>query len=257
MSEDPKEHPDPHLLERFMRDEAGAKECRWIVRHLLAGCARCGAVTRRIWNLAEQRPPDPDEVGPQESGKRWPDAEGIPWEAVEREPALVADALHRHARLLVEEGLGEEALPALRQARSLYDRLGDLPNLLRLRHLQGRIDQALGEPLEAEAAFLDARRGYLAEGMGGDAAAVLLDLAILYTREGRAAEIRPLAEDLLPILRTRDLRQGVAAALLFFRRLVETGHADLEVLAEVARYVNDPPARRKSPEAEGPVPESL
>ena len=70
---------------------------------------------------------------------------------------------------------------------------------------------------------------------------------MLYTRQGRAAEIRPFAEDLLPILRAPDLRQGVAAALLYFRRLVETGHADLEVLTEVARYVNDLPMKRAAP----------
>jgi hypothetical protein len=246
MSEDPKEHPDPRLLERFMRNETAGDERRWIVRHLLAGCTRCGAVTRRIWSLAEERPPEAEETHPQDPGERWPEREGLPWQDTERETALVADALHRHARLLVEEGgLGEEALPALRQARSLYDRLGDLPNLLRLRHLEGKIDAAQGDPREAESAFLEARSGYLAEGMGGESAAVLLDLAMLYTREGRALEIRPLAEDLLPILRARDLRQGVAAALLFFRRLVETGHANLEVLTEVSRYVNDPPREKR------------
>src|ERR1700759_1367402 len=53
MSEDPKEHPDPRLLERFMRNETSGEERRWIVRHLLAGCARCGEVTRRIWALAD------------------------------------------------------------------------------------------------------------------------------------------------------------------------------------------------------------
>lgn len=225
-----------------MRNETGGEELLQVVRHLLAGCARCGMVTRRLWNLGEARLPDPDEERPE-----WLELEDVPPVDDERQPALVAAALHRHASLLFEDGEGEEALPALRQARRLYDLLGDLPNLLRLRHLEGKIDQALGASGKAETAFLDARRGYIAEGMGGEAAAVLLDLAILYTREGRGAEIRPFAEDLLPILRTRGLRQGVAAALLFFRRLVETGHADLEVLAEVARYVNDPPRERREP----------
>jgi tetratricopeptide (TPR) repeat protein len=250
MTEDPKEHPDSRLLERFMRNETTGEDRRWIVRHLLAGCTRCGAVTRRIWNLAEERAPEPDEERLQAAAGSGPGAEGVRWQDAAPEPALVAAALHRHARRLVEDGAEEEALPALRQARRLYDRLGDLPNLLRLRHLEGKIDEALGEPLKAETAFLEARRGYFIEGMGAEAAVVLLDLAMLYTRTGRAAEVRPFAEDLLPILRDPSLRQGVAAALLFVRRLVETGHADLEVLAEVARYVNDPPRqRREAPEA--------
>lgn len=429
MSED---HPEPRLLERFMRNETDGEERRRVVRHLLAGCSRCAAVTRRLWSLGEARPESPLEAPPEERAPRrarpgpegvsrlaevlgFPAAErrerigaderfhspalcelligasrqaaepavaveraeaavavaerlepvrygdalvrslgvrswsclgsarrlagdprgaaealeraepmlreeedvleeaeihelaaalaadrgqldeaerrldrglelyrlwgephlqgrvlvqkgtirgwlqgeeaarqGIGWLEegldrleVEREPALAAFALHRLASLLAEGGRGEEALPALRRARRLYDRLGDTPNLVRLRHLEGKIGESLGSPREAEAAFLDARRGFLGEGLGAEAAAVLLDLAMLYTREGRAPEIRPLAEDLLPILRVRDLRQGVAAALLFFRRLVETGHASLEVLSEVARYVNGPPSERR------------
>lgn len=225
-----------------MRNETAGEERRWIVRHLLAGCARCGAVTRRLWNLAEAQPREPEEARAE-----WPappDLEGSPQPDRERQQELLAAALHRQARALFEDRSWNEALPALRQARRLYDLLGDTPNLVRLRHLEGKIDEALGEPGKAETAFLDARRGYLAGGMGGEAAALLLDLAMLYTRQGRGAEIRPFAEDLLPILRTPDLRQGVAAALLFFRRLVETGHADLGVLTEVARYVNDPPLER-------------
>ncbi len=228
-----------------MRNETDGDERRRVVRHLLAGCARCGAVTRRVWNLAEARPPEPPE--PEVARGEWPELAAVPGPDGERQQALLAAALHRQARVLCEDASWREALAALRQARRLYDLLGDIPNLARLRHLEGRIEEALGEAGKAETAFLDARRAYLAEGMGGEAAALLLDLAMLYTRQGRAPEIRPFAEDLLPILRTPDLRQGVAAALLYFRRLVETGHADLEVLTEVARYVNDPPAKRAPP----------
>ncbi|HYL06238.1 MAG TPA: hypothetical protein VE075_09365 [Thermoanaerobaculia bacterium] len=49
----PGEHPDPILLERFMRNEAEPAERRRIVRHLIAGCARCIAVTGRLWALAD------------------------------------------------------------------------------------------------------------------------------------------------------------------------------------------------------------
>ncbi len=112
------------------------------------------------------------------------------------------------------------------------------PNLARLRRLEGRIEEALGSWQAAEAAFHDARQRFLAEGLGGEAAAALLDLALLYQRQGRSAAIHALAEDLLPILRARGIRQGAAAALLFFRDLVETGHVTAEVLCAVARYLS-------------------
>ncbi len=236
----PDHHPDPALLERFMRNATSAEERRWIVRHLLAGCPRCAAVTRRVWNLGELRPDgagpdDPGEdLGPPDSSTQAPALSGgTP------EPALVASAFHRLAqRLAGEEGSAQEALQALGRARRLYDALGDGPNLARLRHLEGKIEEGQGARREAEAAFLDARRWFLSQGLGDDAAAVLFDLAILYTREGRTTEIRALAEDLLPIFRAGDLRKGVATALVFFHQLVETGQASLGMLTEVAHYVS-------------------
>jgi tetratricopeptide (TPR) repeat protein len=163
----------------------------------------------------------------------------------EKRELLVAFGLHRLALLLADLDRAEEAARALLRARPLYERQGDGPNLVRLRHLEGKIAEALGASDAAEAAFLEARQGFLNEGLGMEAAGVLFDLAIFYTRKGRSPELRPLAQDLMPILRTRDVRQGVAAALLFFRRLVETEHATLEVLSEVSRYVAGPPRARR------------
>jgi tetratricopeptide (TPR) repeat protein len=422
----PENHPDPQLLERFMRNEVDGEERRRIVRHLLGGCARCVGVTRPIWELGEGRPEEPlenrpnertegrvsrrlaevlefpraerrerisaderfqspalcellmassrqagssvlaveraeaavdvaerldagrygepfaralrirawtclgsarrlagdtrgseealkqaepmlaewedlleeaelhelaacleaDQGGLEEAERRldralalarslgerhlegrilvqkgtvrgWLQEEGPAWQGIEwleegldrldaeREPEFVAFALNRLALLLAEGKRREQALLALQRARLLYSRLGDEPNLVRLRNLEGKIGEAAGAPREAEAAFLDARKGFVGAGLGVEAAGALLDLAMLYTREGRAPEIRPFAEDLLPIFRTPDLRQGVAAALLFFRRLVETEHADLEALSAVAHYVNGPPRERR------------
>ncbi len=226
----PENHPDPRLLERFMRNEAAPEERRWIVRHLLAGCTRCGAITRRLWELGEPGP----GVAAERRPERRRDREA-------GEPAAVASSLYRLALLLADRGRGEAALQALQKARRLYERLGDGPHLARLSHLEGKIAEASGSPAEAEAAFLEARRGFLAEGLGAEAATVLLDLAVLYAREGRAAEILPFAQDMLPIFQTRDLRKGVAAALVCFRELVESGQADVGLLAEMARYVGPRP----------------
>jgi len=146
-----------------MRNEVAGEERRRIVRHLLAGCARCGAVTRRLWALGE---PGPGVAA--ETGRRG-----------------------------------------------------------------------------TEAAFLEAYRRLLGEGRGAEAAAALLDLAALYAREGRAAEILPFARDMLPLFRTRDLRKGIAAALVCFRSLVESGQAHAELLSEMARYVSPLPGERR------------
>jgi hypothetical protein len=171
----PEDHPDPQILESFMRDEATRDENRVIVRHLLAGCGECLQVTRRLWSLGETRLADG--------------------------PRRAAFALHGLAQHLAEAGRGEEA----------------------------------------EAAFLAARQRFLLAGLGGEAAAVLLDLALLYQREGRTLEVRRLAGELFPILRTGGLRQGAAVALLFFRDLVETGWATPQGLFALAGYLSSFP----------------
>lgn len=55
--EDPREHPETDLLERFMRGElsgdADRPACRKIVRHLLAGCPQCAGITRQLWGLGD------------------------------------------------------------------------------------------------------------------------------------------------------------------------------------------------------------
>ena len=52
---------------------------------------------------------------------------------------------------------------------------------------------------------------------------------------------QPYTPDMLPIFQTRDLRKGVAAALVCFRSLVESGQATVGLLAEMARYVGPAP----------------
>jgi hypothetical protein len=170
-----------------------------------------------------------------------------------REPQLVAYALHRLAVFLAEAGCGRQALAALRQARPLYERQGDGPNLVRVRHLEGKIQEGLGSMQAAEAAFLEAGQGFLAEGLGREASAVLLDLAILYCRAGRRDAIFRLAEDLLPILQAGDVQPGAATALLFFRDVVETGWVTPEVLLAVAGYLRGSPRLRRPALGSGPL----
>ena len=298
------DHPDPQLLERFMRNEADARERRVIVRHLLAGCPRCTAVTGRLWSFGEARP---DRMAVRRAGRlelkarlaaerdRLEEAECLLGQALalyrslgerhlegrvlilaavvrsraggeaaqeaigrlrqglarleeEREPALAAAACHRLALLLAETGREQDALAPLRRARSLYERLEDGangPNLARLRHLEGVIAAALDAPEEAETALREGMGELLRAGLGAEAARALLDLALLYTRQGRAADVRRLAEGFYPICQVRGVGLSVVTALLFFRRLVETGHATPEVLFQVARFLADPPRAQR------------
>jgi anti-sigma factor RsiW len=47
-------HPAAETLEHFMRGELPQEEALAVVRHLLTGCPRCIAVTRRHWTRGDQ-----------------------------------------------------------------------------------------------------------------------------------------------------------------------------------------------------------
>jgi hypothetical protein len=49
-------HPAEEDLGRFMRGELGPREAAPIVRHVLAGCAKCLEVTRKLWSFGDEGP---------------------------------------------------------------------------------------------------------------------------------------------------------------------------------------------------------
>jgi tetratricopeptide (TPR) repeat protein len=163
----------------------------------------------------------------------------------DREPALAAAAFHRLTGMLAAAGQGEEARVALGRARSLYERLADTPNLVRLRLLEGTL-AAMGSEAEAETAFREAMRESLRVGLAREAARALLELALLYARQDRPEELQELAEELRPICQVPGAGMSVTMALLFFRSLVETGYATQDVLVEVAHFLGDPPKAQRA-----------
>ena len=68
-------HPAEEDLERLMRGELGPREAAPIVRHVLAGCARCLKVTRKLWSFGEELPKLGEWWHPCQSVRRvgvWP-----------------------------------------------------------------------------------------------------------------------------------------------------------------------------------------
>lgn len=150
---------------------------------------------------------------------------------------LLARALHLLLELLQEEGRQGEALLGLQRLRPLYSRLGDRQNLVRLRWLEGRLELGRDRPQAALECLGEARAGFVAEGLGREAALASLDLAVLHARGGRWDEVRLLAGGLFPIFRMGDLRREGAAALLVFQQAVESQSATPELLAALAGYL--------------------
>ena len=70
------------------------------------------------------------------------------------------------------------------------------------------------------AAFVQMRDGFLQEGLGYDAVIVSMDLALLYLRQGRTAELKTLAREMLPIFRSQDVHREAVAALVLFQEAI-------------------------------------
>jgi hypothetical protein len=81
----------------------------------------------------------------------------------------------------------------------------------------GTNPRLLGRTDEAERALLSVRAGFLDRKLGYDAALVSLDLAMLYLRQSRTAELKELAEQMHPVFEAEDIHREALAALLTTR----------------------------------------
>lgn len=95
-----RDHPDPRLLERFMRGEASALERRSIVRHMLTGCLQCLEVTRPLWRFGDLPLIPLEDGGPEEEDKEGQEGEEEPAEQEDEdgEDRAPAAAMARRGR---------------------------------------------------------------------------------------------------------------------------------------------------------------
>jgi tetratricopeptide (TPR) repeat protein len=155
----------------------------------------------------------------------------------EREPRLVLMARHNLAWFLNDSGRSEEALQQLERFLHTYGELPDAWTELRLAWLSGRIAARLGYAIEAERTFIEVRQRCLTEGHGYDASLVTLDLAQLYLRQGRSAEVRDLAAGMISVFLSQDVHRQAAAALAVFQRAAELDEATPLLLEEIGTYL--------------------
>ncbi|MCH9652037.1 MAG: hypothetical protein K0U98_27655 [Deltaproteobacteria bacterium] len=152
----------------------------------------------------------------------------------EKEPRLRLVALHNFCYYLAETGDLTEAERFLREARELNDQLGNQLDGIRLRWLEGRLALAAGDDAVAEKAFWETREAFIQQEIGYDAALVSLDLAGVYARQGRAPEMRKLAEEMLPIFQSRDLGREVMAALIVLQNASRLENASAGLIDELS-----------------------
>jgi tetratricopeptide (TPR) repeat protein len=140
---------------------------------------------------------------------------------------------------LMEAGRHEEAAALFEADRGLYEQVREPWLQLRLTWIRGDIAVASGDFARAEQAYLEARDGCIAQGIGYDAAMVSLDLAVLYLKEGRMADVQRVAEEMLPIFQAQDVHREALAALRLFQEAARRQELTVEKALEVAAYLRE------------------
>jgi transcriptional regulator with XRE-family HTH domain len=128
----------------------------------------------------------------------------------------------------------EAGLPALRE---LTLELGNRLDSLRVVWLSGRVAAGLGRRAEARAAFAQVRRDFAALGNGYDAALASLELAVLGLEEGRTAEVRALAREMMATFRAQRVHREALAALALFCQAAEAETATAELARRLLAYL--------------------
>ena len=139
--------------------------------------------------------------------------------------ALTDAGEYRQAsRLLLRSGLGEAFA-------------GEPRNLLKLRWVEGKIHAGLGRPARAESVLGEVRKECLQCGQIYDYAMVGLELAALWLRQGRAAEVRKLAEEMYAIFEDLGIEREAARALQFVREACRVQAVTVSMIERVRTFL--------------------
>ena len=177
--------------------------------------------------------------------------EALPLIDPEREPRLLLCARHNLIDYLAGSGRFQEAQDLYRSSRSLYRDFPDAWVQNRRKWVRAKISRGFGQLAVAESLFLAARQGFLEEGVSYDTALVSLELATLYAEQGRTADLKVLAEEMLPIFASLQIHREALAALAYLRQAMEAERATVELITRVAAYLDrarhDPELRFQEP----------
>ncbi len=154
-----------------------------------------------------------------------------------QEPRLLLVAQHNLLDDLVETGQHMEAQRLLIQVRPLYQRFDEPWIRNRRRWVEGKIARGLGQPDRAEELLLKARTGFQEQDAAYEIALVSLELAGLYAEQGRTAEMKRLAEEMVPIFSSRQIHREALAALALWCQAVQSETAGAELAAQVASAI--------------------
>jgi tetratricopeptide (TPR) repeat protein len=161
-----------------------------------------------------------------------------------RDAKLVFHTLHNILLFRVELGEYEAAQRQLQRMRPLYAEHAAWLDLMKLHRLEGEIAAGLGDLVTAEATFQRIRQDLDDSGHAFQASLVSLDLAGVWMREGRTAEVRGLISEMVATFRVLGAEREAFSALHLLQDALERDQATLEIFRLVGgllrRLQNEP-----------------
>jgi tetratricopeptide (TPR) repeat protein len=135
------------------------------------------------------------------------------------------------------DGAAAEALEALGRALVLARGAADAAAEARVGHLRGQVEAASGREKEAEKTLRAAITALASLGLGREALLAQVELVQLLARQGRGADLLPVARQQEPRLQARDKSWTWYGARMLFEREVRGGPINVEMLTELGRYL--------------------
>ncbi|MFL6262582.1 MAG: hypothetical protein ACJ76Y_23025 [Thermoanaerobaculia bacterium] len=173
--------------------------------------------------------------------------QGLPMIDRGRDSKLVFHTLHNILLFRVELGEYEAAQRQLQRMRPLYASHAAWLDLVKLHRLEAEIAAGMGDLVTAEATFQQIRQDLDDAGLVYQASLVSLDLAGVWLRQGRTAEVRGLVTEMMATFRVLGTEREALSALHLLRDALERDQATLDVVRLVSgilrRLQNEPATR--------------
>jgi tetratricopeptide (TPR) repeat protein len=161
----------------------------------------------------------------------------------ERDPQLVSVAQQGLLHALTNCGEYQQASRLLLRSGLREAFAAEPLNLLKLRGVEGKIHAGLGRLATAERAFSHVREEFLRIGQFYEAALVGLELAAVWLRQGRAAEVQELAAEMHEIFDELGVEQEAAKAFYFVREACRTQAVNLLLIERIRAFLERLPWR--------------
>jgi len=155
-----------------------------------------------------------------------------------REPRLAFGTRFNHLVDLCQLGKFEEIAPRLIHVRILAERLGEDLDMTRVLWLEGKVAVGFGRSEEALSIFEQVRGVFRQRELAFDYGLVSLELATLLLEEGRTADVRMLAEEMLQIFRTQKVEREALAALRLFCDAARREIATVDLARRLVRFLH-------------------